>query len=55
MYHFVENVMGNEQSIENDSNILFWHTGGSLGMFDRDLDLSGMSPVERLDLYGKKK
>jgi len=39
------------------STILFWHTGGALGLYEKsdDLssDLSATSPCRRLDLYGK--
>lgn len=36
--------------------ILFWHTGGALGLYDKTDDLadtSTSSPCERLDVYGK--
>mmetsp|Transcript_7939 Transcript_7939/g.21459 ORF Transcript_7939/g.21459 Transcript_7939/m.21459 type:complete len:467 (-) Transcript_7939:133-1533(-) len=71
LYHFFQNVLsttdnnGNDSGEEDDtaqttnpyhgSNILFWHTGRALGLFDKvnDLQLSKQSPVTRLGLYGK--
>eukprot|EP00934_Nitzschia_sp_Nitz4_P007368 Nitzschia sp. Nitz4//scaffold212_size37733//28867//30234//NITZ4_007739-RA/size37733-processed-gene-0.70-mRNA-1//-1//CDS//3329542040//7358//frame0 len=38
-------------------NILFWHTGGALGLFDKGEDMlptmARIAPVKRLDIYGK--
>ena len=38
-------------------NIVFWHTGGALGMYDKvdalDPFLRDQSPCQRLDVYGK--
>ena len=40
----------------NHQNILFWHTGGGLGLFDKSNDmldrLTQHSPCQKLDLYG---
>ena len=50
-------IKQNPESYRNTS-VLFWHTGGSLGLFDKIESLSGsvqpISPVERMDVYGKK-
>lgn len=55
LYHFVTNVLGQDQETYRGKNVLFWHTGGALGMYDKgkDLNLDEMSPVHRLDIYGK--
>jgi 1-aminocyclopropane-1-carboxylate deaminase/D-cysteine desulfhydrase-like pyridoxal-dependent ACC family enzyme len=56
-YHFLTEVVENDQDSFRDKNILFWHTGGALGMYDKSNALLPMldkvSPVKRLDLYGK--
>lgn len=40
-----------------DANILFWHTGGALGLYDKVPELEEAlrikSPCQRLDIYGK--
>ena len=37
-------------------SILFWHTGGSIGLYEKGDNLSerfsSVSPVKRLDAYG---
>ena len=58
LYHFFTTVLnGDDTEKYRGTNILFWHTGGALGLFDKAADLSqrfpGMSPVKRLDIYGK--
>jgi len=58
LYHFFSNVLnGEDVETYRGANILFWHTGGALGMFDKASDLtsimSRISPVKRLDVYGK--
>jgi hypothetical protein len=39
-------------------NVLFWHTGGSIGIYEKGDDLLNRlvnsSPVKRIDAYGKK-
>ena len=59
LYHFIEKVVANQKEEFRDSNVLFWHTGGSLGMFDKGDemidDLLKTSPLIRIDAYGKKK
>ena len=56
LYQFVK-VMEENPDDFRDSNVLFWHTGGALGMFDKVASLTSkvadISPVERLDVYGK--
>lgn len=41
-----------------NSRIMFWHTGGSLGVYDK-IDalapsLERLSGISRMDVYGKK-
>lgn len=61
LYHFFTKVLegGDDKDLEKyrGKNILFWHTGGALGLFDKGNDLLStmdrISPTKRLDLYGK--
>ena len=56
LYHFVEHVLPSNPEAFRGKNVLFWHTGGALGMYDKgdDLPLSVVSKVKRLDVYGNK-
>lgn len=58
LYHFIMHELNEHPNHYKDSTILFWHTGGSLGLYDKIDALSSMvkktSPVTRLDVYGKK-
>jgi D-cysteine desulfhydrase len=56
LYNFMLEVEGNPEVYRN-KNVLFWHTGGALGLFDK-LDvlaasLRQASPCVKLDIYGK--
>jgi D-cysteine desulfhydrase len=55
LYNFFLSLQGNPNQYKNH-NILFWHTGGGLGLFDKCNDivdpLSVHSPCHRLDVYG---
>lgn len=57
LFSFLRDVV---QPDSNDAyqNILFWHTGGALGLYDKCGELSSgsmlQSPCHRLDVYGKK-
>jgi D-cysteine desulfhydrase len=58
LYHFIHNVVEpNPESFRNQ-NILFWHTGGALGLYDKCQDLVSKtsllesSPCQQLDIYG---
>ena len=57
MYHFITNVLAAEPEKFQNTNIVFIHTGGTLGMFDKGDELISklqeISPVKRLDIYGK--
>jgi D-cysteine desulfhydrase family pyridoxal phosphate-dependent enzyme len=58
LHHFFASILNGEDAEQyRGTNILFWHTGGALGLYDKVSDLStqkmGMSPVKRLDIYGK--
>lgn len=57
LYHFLTEVVENDPDTFRDRNILFWHTGGALGMYDKGdallPTLDKVSPVKRLDVYGK--
>jgi D-cysteine desulfhydrase len=56
LFNFVREVERKPQQYGNQ-NILFWHTGGFLGLFDKSNDLMDKlqihSPCQRLDVYGK--
>ena len=57
LYHFFTSVLQEDPERFRGSNVLFWHTGGALGMYDKGSDLlsklKSVSPVKRLDVYGK--
>jgi D-cysteine desulfhydrase family pyridoxal phosphate-dependent enzyme len=57
MYNFVRHLKENSSSFER-SNILFWHTGGGLGLYDKipamQEFLESKSACQRLDVYGNK-
>lgn len=57
LYHFVNHVLEEDPESFRGKNVLFWHTGGALGMYDKGQDLLStmdeISPVQRLDVYGK--
>jgi len=56
LYHFINLMKENPEQYRN-SKVLFWHTGGSLGIYERDNELMASlkdtSRVQRLDVYGK--
>ena len=56
LYHFIKNVEQNPDKFLN-SQVLFWHTGGSVGLHERNGELmtalKQSSPVNRLRVYGK--
>lgn len=58
-YYFWIHVLQHDLPAFADQTILFWHTGGTLGMYDKvgesslQSDLLRASPCHRLDLYGK--
>ena len=55
LFQFINEVKENPESYRN-SSVVFWHTGGSLGNYDKDWSglLHSLSPVERMNVYGKK-
>jgi D-cysteine desulfhydrase len=57
LYRFVTDVVLNDASPLEGKNILLWHTGGALGLYDKGEELlrrlEQQSPVKRLDVYGK--
>lgn len=59
LYNFVTEVVlpKKEASSFQGKNLLFWHTGGALGLFEKEdallQRLKIRSPVRRLDVYGK--
>jgi hypothetical protein len=57
MYHFVTNILEAEPEKFRNTNIVFIHTGGTLGMFDKGDELMSklqeIGPAKRLDIYGK--
>ena len=44
LYHFVTCVFGADPEAYRGSSVLFWHTGGALGMYEKvdDLELDGI-------------
>jgi len=57
LFQFMNEVKGNPETYRN-SRIVFWHTGGALGNYEKIESLSStlqsVSPVERMDVYGAK-
>lgn len=57
LYHFLKEVVPKDPGEYQGKNVLFWHTGGALGLYDKGDDLldtlNQISPVKRLDVYGK--
>eukprot|EP00978_Attheya_sp_CCMP212_P001998 scaffold4111_cov49-Attheya_sp.AAC.3 len=57
LYQFIHHVLPNHEDPESfqNTNVLFWHTGGSLGLYDKADDLLSTlqtnSPVQRLNVY----
>jgi D-cysteine desulfhydrase len=58
LYHFLTKVLGDDRESYKNTNIMFWHTGGALGIYEKcgDLEkrLESLSVVKRIDVYGKK-
>lgn len=58
MYHFFNEVLAGDPDKFRGRNILFVHTGGALGLFEKEQDLltrlTHIAPAKRLDVYGKK-
>jgi len=57
LYHFVNGLLDGDPEAFRGKNVLFVHTGGALGLFDKVGDLlpalGGIAPARRLDVYGK--
>lgn len=57
LFQFMKEIKENPESYRN-SRVMFWHTGGSLGNYEKVESLRGtlqsISPVTRMDVYGKK-
>jgi D-cysteine desulfhydrase family pyridoxal phosphate-dependent enzyme len=57
MFNFVQYLKENSSSFKG-SNVLFWHTGGGLGLYDKipamQEYLESNSLCQRLDIYGDK-
>ena len=55
-YHFLMHILESDADSYRNKNVIFWHTGGALGIYEKGNDLmhkfSEMSPVKRLDVYG---
>jgi D-cysteine desulfhydrase len=58
LYHFLKKVVEDDPEAYRDKSILFWHTGGALGIYDKGDDLlvrfNDVSPVKRINVYGEK-
>ena len=56
LYNFLRVLESDPESFR-DQTILFWHTGGALGLFDKCDELLETlrteAPCQRLDIYGK--
>ena len=59
MYHFINNVVPAKLDSFEGKNVLFWHTGGSLGMFDKQEAITDAlmkkSPLKKLQPYDNLK
>ena len=57
LYYFLKKVVEDDPESYRDKSILSWHTGGSIGLYEKGEDLierlKAASPVKRLDAYGK--
>lgn len=58
LYHFMTKVLEEEPEKYRGQKILFWHTGGALGTYEKGNDLlkstsSSGSKVKRIDCFGK--
>lgn len=59
LYHFWTHVLQDNMALFTNQNILFWHTGGALGLYDKCSELEEStsmlngSPCQKLDVYGK--
>lgn len=58
LYKFYKDVLLEDTGGEyHGQSVLFWHTGGALGLYDKCDDLiaslKDVSPCQRLDVYGK--
>lgn len=58
LYYFLKKVVEGDSKEYRDKNILFWHTGGAIGLYEKGDDLverlNAASPVKRIDVYAKK-
>ena len=58
LYYFLKKVVEEDPKTYRNTNILFWHTGGAIGLYEKGDDLleklSEKSPVKRIDAYGTK-
>ncbi|CAJ1950698.1 unnamed protein product [Cylindrotheca closterium] len=54
LYQFVQEVLETDEGEKfRGKNVLFWHTGGALGLFEQAKTLNFLSSAKRLDIYGK--
>ncbi|KAL7548581.1 hypothetical protein ACHAWF_011860 [Thalassiosira exigua] len=58
LYHFLKTVVESDPDAYRDKNIMFWHTGGAIGLYEKGDDLAErlnqISSVKRIDAYGAK-
>lgn len=56
LFQFMQEVKNNPNEYR-DSRIMFWHTGGSLGAYEKiesmKQNINISSPIKRMDVYGK--
>jgi D-cysteine desulfhydrase len=53
LYNFFKDILQTEGEQYRGKSILFWHTGGALGLYEQGNMLNFKSPAKRLDFYGK--
>jgi len=54
LYQFVQQILETDEGEKfRGKNVLFWHTGGALGLFEQANTINFQSTAKRLDIYGK--
>lgn len=56
LFQFMQEVKNNPNEYR-DTRLLFWHTGGSLGAYEKiesmKQNINTSSPIKRMDVYEK--
>ena len=54
LFNFLKPILETDEAeLYRGKSILFWHTGGALGLFENGNDIDFQSAAKRLDVYGK--